>query len=76
MTKAAATERVNKLREICVERGATTHEAATAQALAARLCARYGIDRPTAAAAHVARYAASARGDRRSARSLRFVAFA
>lgn len=75
MTKAMAIERVRKLREICVERGATPHEAATAAALAARLSARFGLEPPTAAGPQVARYAASTRSDRRSAGSMRFVAF-
>jgi len=77
VTRPEAIERVRKLREIAVERGATQHEAATACALAAQLSARFGLDRPVALREPVARYAAAgAGGDRRSARSLRFVAFA
>lgn len=76
MTQDGAIERVRKLREITVERGATLHEAASAAALAARLTERYGLDRPAAMRHDVARYAASSRTDRRSPRSLRFVAFA
>lgn len=67
---------MRKLREITVERGATAHEAATATALAAQLTERYGLDRPAPVGHGVARYATSARADRRSPRSLRFVAFA
>lgn len=76
VTRDAAIERVSKLREISVERGATRHEAATALALAAGLTERYGLARPVAASEHVARYRTSATADRRSARSLRFVALA
>lgn len=76
MTRDGAIARVRKLREITVERGATAHEAATASALAARLCARFAIDEPVATGPGLARYAAGAAGDRRSPRSLRFVAFA
>lgn len=76
MTRPRATERVSKLREICVERGATPHEAATAAALAAELTTRFGLDRPVPAGRHAARYAAAATADRRSPRALRFVAFA
>ncbi len=76
MTAAKAIERVRKLREITVERGATLHEATTAAELAAQLSERYGLDRPAPLRQDVARYAASARADRRSPRSLRFVAFA
>lgn len=65
-----------KLREVTVERGATQHEAATASALAEQLSARFGLDRPAAFRHQVARYSTSATTDRRSARSLRFVAFA
>jgi hypothetical protein len=67
---------VSKLREVTVERGATPHEAASASALAAQLVERYGLDRPAPVAEQAARYAAGARVDRRSGRSLRFVAFA
>ena len=76
MSRDQAIERVGKLREVCVERGATPQEAATAAALAARLSARFGLDRPVAAGPQVGRYAASAAADRRSPRALRFVAFA
>jgi Protein of unknown function (DUF2786) len=76
MTRDSAIARVHKLREITVERGATAHEAAAASALAARLSARYAIDAPVAVGPGLARYAASAAGDRRSPRSLRFVALA
>jgi hypothetical protein len=81
VTSDKAMERVSKLREVTVERGATEHEAATARALAAQLSARFGLDLPAVLAApvalrpQVARYASSARTDRRSSRSLRFVAF-
>lgn len=76
MTRDNAIERVRKLREISVERGATLHEAATAAMLAADLVERYGLQRPVPVGQQVARYAASATGDRRSPRSLRFVASA
>jgi hypothetical protein len=66
---------VRKLREITVQRGATQHEQATAHALAAQLTARLGLDRPVARREQVVRYGAAG-VDRRSARSLRFVAFA
>jgi len=106
MTRSKAIERVSKLREVTVERGATEQEAATAHALGALLSERFGLDRPAAdgvdrcaavsaygpatvrveraatilehpavRSPHVARYASGARTDRRSARSLRFVAF-
>jgi DNA-binding transcriptional regulator LsrR (DeoR family) len=75
VTKDKAIERVRKLREVTVARGATEHEAATALALAGQLSARFGLDRPAVVHSHVARYATSARSDRRSSRSLRFVAF-
>jgi hypothetical protein len=63
-----AIERVAKLRAVTVQRGASPHEAANAAAIAARLSARLGDDAPVTPA--------SALGDRRSPRSLRFVAFA
>jgi len=82
MTRDKAIERIGKLREVTVDRGATAYEAATATALAAQITARFGLDRPAVAARpsstlrpQVARYAATARTDRRSSRSLRFVAF-
>jgi hypothetical protein len=81
MTSDKAIERVTKLRAVTVERGATAHEAATARALADHIVARFGLDRaPTPRQQvmprpQVAHYAASARTDRRSARSMRFVAF-
>jgi hypothetical protein len=75
MTRDKAIARVGKLREVTVERGATPHEANTALALAMQLSARFGLDRPPVAHPHVARYATTARTDRRSSRSLRFVAF-
>lgn len=59
-----------KLRAVTVQRGASPHEAATAAAIAARLSARLGSDEPAANAP------APALADRRSSRSLRFVAFA
>ncbi len=71
-----AISRVSKLRKITVERGATSHEAATAGALAAQLSERFGLIRPAAIHSQVARYATSATADRRSPRSLRLVAFA
>ena len=67
---------MSKLRTITVERGATPHEAASASVLAALLVERYGLDGPAPVSAQVARYAAGAAADRRSPRSLRFVAFA
>lgn len=80
MTAAKAIERVRKLREITVERGATLHEATTAAELAAQLSERHGLDRPATRRPEIARYtasaSASASGERRSPRSLRFVAFA
>jgi hypothetical protein len=76
VTRDKAIERVTKLREITVERGATVHEATTAAALAAQLTERYGLERPAPMRHDVARYAAGARADRRAPRSLRFVAFA
>ncbi|CAN5189587.1 hypothetical protein BH20ACT16_BH20ACT16_03530 [soil metagenome] len=76
MTRDKAIERVRKLREITVERGATAAESVTAAALAGRLVERFGLERPAPVRHGVARYATSARADRRSARSLRFVAFA
>ncbi len=82
MTTDKAIERIGKLQEITVARGATAHEAATATALAAQISARFGLDRRAAEIARpavlrpqVARYAKSVPTDRRSARSLRFVAF-
>jgi hypothetical protein len=81
VTSDKANERIRKLRAVTVERGATAHEAATANALAEQLAARFGLDCPPAPCAprvlrpQVAHYAASARADRRSPRSLRFVAF-
>jgi hypothetical protein len=80
VTTDKASERVAKLRQITVARGATEHEAATATALAAQISARFGLDRPAvsrpaAPRPQVARYARSAPIDRRSSRSLRFVAF-
>jgi hypothetical protein len=76
VTRDKAIERVSKLREVTVERGATQHEAATALALAAELSARFGLDRPARRRPEVARYTTGATADRRSPRSLRFVAFA
>jgi hypothetical protein len=75
MTQDQAIARVSKLREVTVERGATEHEAATARALAAQIGERFGLDRPVVRRPQVARYATSARADRRSSRSLRFVGF-
>jgi hypothetical protein len=81
MTRDKAIERVTKLRAVTVERGATEHEAATASALADQLGARFDLDRAPAPRPsrsprpQVANYASSARADRRSSRSLRFVAF-
>jgi hypothetical protein len=75
-----AIERVDKLRAITVQRGATEHEAATASALADQIGARYGLDRapepkpPRSPGPEVARYAMSARTDRRSPDALRFAA--
>jgi hypothetical protein len=81
MTRDRAIERVGKLREVTVARGATEPEAATAVALAAQISARFGLDRPAPAGPvrrrpQVARYTGSAPADRRSSRSLRFVGFA
>ena len=72
-------QRLAKLREVTVAHGATEHEAATAHALAEQLCERFGLERPVVVrpavlCPRVARYAA-APTDRRSSRSLRFVAF-
>jgi hypothetical protein len=81
MTTDKAIDRIGKLREITVARGATAHEAATAAALAAQISARFGLDRPAEIARPAAlrpqllRYAKSAPTERRSSRSLRFVAF-
>lgn len=73
---------MRKLRAVTEQRGATAHEAATASALADRLAARFGLidgavaSRPERVARpQVAHYARSARSDRRSPGSLRFVAF-
>jgi hypothetical protein len=71
VTRDKAIERVGKLRTITVERGASPHEAATAAAIAARLSARLGVGGLLATGP-----APDATGDRRSPRSLRFVAFA
>jgi hypothetical protein len=73
VTRDKAIERVGKLRAITVERGASPCEAATAAAIAARLNARLGVGGPLATGAAPA---PDATGDRRSPRSLRFVAFA
>jgi hypothetical protein len=80
MTRDKAIKRVGKLREVTVARGATEHEAATATALAAQISARFGLDhpartRPAERRPEVASYATSGPADRRSSRSLRFVAF-
>jgi hypothetical protein len=81
VTSDKAMQRIRKLRAVTVERGATVHEAATANALADQLAARLRLDCPPAPCAprvarpQVAHYAASARADRRSPGSLRFVAF-
>ncbi len=82
MTTDRAIERIAKLREVTVQRGATEHEAATAGALAAQLSERFGLERGAAVGApqralrpQVAAYARSAGADRRASRSLRFVAF-
>lgn len=82
MTRDKAINRIGKLREITVARGATANEAATAAALAAQISTRFGLDRPAEIARpaavlrpNVARYAKSVPTDRRSSRSLRFVAF-
>jgi lactate dehydrogenase-like 2-hydroxyacid dehydrogenase len=82
MTTDKAIDRIGKLREITVARGATAHEAATATALAGQISARFGLDRPAVEIARpavlrpqVARYARSVPTDRRASRSLRFVAF-
>jgi hypothetical protein len=81
MTRDKAIQRICKLREITVARGATEHEAATATALAAQISARFGLDRPAVVSRpavlrpQVARYARGVPTDRRSSRSLRFVAF-
>jgi hypothetical protein len=74
VTQNKAIARVSKLREVTVERGATEHEAATARALAAQISERFGLALPAVRRAQVARYATSAPADRRSSRSLRFVA--
>lgn len=69
---------MSKLRAITVERGATRHEAATAATRAQELVARFGLDGrlvPPPSRA-VREYAVGVMGDRRSARSLRFVGLA
>jgi hypothetical protein len=73
VTRDKAIERVVKLRAVTVQRGASPHEAATAAAIAARISARLAVDGAGATAAVPPLYAT---GDRRSPRSLRFVAFA
>jgi hypothetical protein len=76
VTREQAIERVRKLQAVTVQRGATKFEAASAAERAARLVARFGLRQPAAPALAPARaYAAAARHDRRSSRSLRFVAF-
>jgi hypothetical protein len=72
VTREQAIERVRKLQAVTVQRGATEPEAAVAAQHAARLIARFGLRRAPSPA-HA--YAAAARTDRRSARSLRFVGF-
>jgi hypothetical protein len=66
-------QRVQKLQAVTVQRGATPFEAAAAADRAARLVARFELGRPAAPARA---YAAAARTDRRSSRSMRFVGFA
>ena len=73
MTREQAVERVGKLRAVTVPRGATPAEAAVAAERAARLIVRFGLQ-PSPARARA--YAAAARTDRRSSRSLRFVGHA
>lgn len=78
MTRDQAIQRVRKLQAVTIARGATEHEAAAARDRAARLIERFGlIGHAPACSARpaVAGYAAAARMDRRSSRSLRFVAF-
>ena len=72
VTDDKAIQRVAKLRAVTVQRGASPHEAATAAVIAARLSARLAGDGPGASAPAPA----PAPADRRSPRSLRFVAFA
>jgi hypothetical protein len=83
VTSEQAMQRLHKLQAVTVQRGATRFEAAAAAERAARLVTRFALDQPAAAArrARAPRpsaqaYAAAARADRRSARSLRFVGFA
>lgn len=66
-------QRARKLQAVTVQRGATPFEAAAAADRAARLVARFALQQPAAPARA---YAAAARTDRRSSRSLRFVGFA
>jgi hypothetical protein len=71
VTRDKTIERVSRLRAVTVQRGASPYEAATAAVIAARLSARLAVGAPGAPA-----LAPQATGDRRSPRSLRFVAFA
>jgi hypothetical protein len=73
VTRDKTIERVSKLRAVTVQRGASPYEAATAAVIAARLSARLAVD---AAGATTPAPGLHATGDRRSPRSLRFVAFA
>jgi len=76
VTREQAIERISKLGAVTVARGATEHEAAAARDRAARLVERFGLGAPVRVSRPaVAGYASAARTDRRSSRSLRFVAF-
>ncbi|HUR84141.1 MAG TPA: DUF2786 domain-containing protein [Solirubrobacteraceae bacterium] len=75
MTRDQAIDRVRKLQAVTVARGATAHEAAAARDRAARLVEWFGLGAPPPAPEALQGYAAAARMDRRSSRSLRFVAF-
>jgi hypothetical protein len=76
VTREQAMRRVHKLRAVTVQRGATPAEAATAAERAARLLDRFAAQEPARPRPLAQAYAAAARADRRSPRSLRFVGFA
>jgi Protein of unknown function (DUF2786) len=73
MTREQAVQRVRKLQAVTVAHGATPAEAAVAAERAARLIVRFGLRPPPGRASA---YAAAARTDRRSPRSLRCVGHA
>jgi hypothetical protein len=79
MTREQAMQRVRKLQAVTVQRGATPAEAAAAAGRATRILARFAPPPPpplAPARTPAQAYATSARADRRSPRSLRFVGFA